>query len=55
MVDGGDRPGQSKVCEFGEAVRVEQDIGGFEVAMDEFSGVHVLDGLEDSEWIGGYW
>lgn len=41
------RPRQSEVCDLGVALGVEEEVAGFEIAVDEFSGVHILEGLEE--------
>jgi hypothetical protein len=40
------RPGQSEVGDLRVALRVEEKIAGFEIAMDELPRVHILQGLE---------
>lgn len=55
LIDGGDGPGEPKICEFGEAIGVEENIGGLEISMDEFSGVHVLDAFQYSFYPYAYW
>lgn len=45
----GYRARQSEIGEFGEAVGVEQDVGGFEVTVDELAGVHIFESFEQSE------
>lgn len=38
--------GDSEICEFGDALAVEEDVGGLYVAMDLFVGVEVDQALE---------
>lgn len=39
--------GDSEVCEFGEAVLIEEDVGSFDIAMDLFVFMQVEQALED--------
>lgn len=55
LIDCCDGPGKPKISQFRKAIRVKENIGGLEISMDEFSGVHVLDAFQYSFYPYAYW
>ena len=43
----GEAPGKSKIAEFKSAVRIDEDVAGFKIPVDDLGGVKVFHALEN--------
>ena len=43
----GEAPGKSKIADFKSAVRIDEDVAGFKIPVDDLGGVKVLHTLEN--------